>query len=63
MKPQIRKLAFAACVALTAAGCGQKGPLLLPGNPSSIQTEIPPAPGSPTEEPEPGDDHKDEHEQ
>ncbi|MFQ6004900.1 MAG: lipoprotein [Woeseia sp.] len=27
---------------LFAAGCGQKGPLYLPGNPSRIKTEVPP---------------------
>ena len=26
---------------LTLSGCGQKGPLYLPGNPSEIKTEIP----------------------
>lgn len=32
-------LAVAAMLALTAAsGCGQKGPLYLPGNPSEMQT-------------------------
>ncbi len=29
-----------ACL-LLVAGCGQKGPLYLPGDPSEIQTEIP----------------------
>jgi predicted small lipoprotein YifL len=27
---------------LFAAGCGQKGPLYLPGNPSEIKTDVPP---------------------
>ena len=27
---------------LLLAACGQKGPLFLPGNPSQIQTDIPP---------------------
>jgi predicted small lipoprotein YifL len=26
---------------LFAAGCGQKGPLYLPGNPSEIKTSVP----------------------
>lgn len=26
---------------LTLGGCGQKGPLFLPGNPSEIKTEVP----------------------
>ncbi len=26
---------------LFAAGCGQKGPLYLPGNPSQIKTDVP----------------------
>ena len=28
-------------VLLFAAGCGQKGPLYLPGNPSQIKTDVP----------------------
>lgn len=31
---------LAACL-LLLAGCGQKGPLYLPGDPSEMQTEIP----------------------
>ncbi|MEX0708985.1 MAG: lipoprotein [Woeseia sp.] len=31
---------LAACL-LLVAGCGQKGPLVLPGDPSEMQTEIP----------------------
>ena len=31
---------LAACLVLVA-GCGQKGPLYLPGDPSEMQTEIP----------------------
>ena len=27
--------------ALVLAGCGQKGPLYLPGDPSEVQTELP----------------------
>lgn len=27
----------------TLSACGQKGPLFLPGNPSEIQTDVPPA--------------------
>lgn len=27
-----------------AAGCGQKGPLYLPGDPSEIRTDVPPPP-------------------
>jgi len=34
-------VAFSLSILLLAA-CGQKGPLYLPGNPSQIQTEIPP---------------------
>lgn len=32
--------ALTACLVLVA-GCGQKGPLYLPGDPSEMQTEIP----------------------
>ncbi len=33
-----------------AAGCGQKGPLYLPGDPSTIKTDVPPPAESRTEE-------------
>lgn len=51
----------AAAIALMLAACGQKGPLYLPGDPSEIQTEIPPEPAAPDSgdgpvEAEPGDD-------
>jgi predicted small lipoprotein YifL len=42
---------FAASAALLLGlllgACGQKGPLYLPGDPSEIQTEIPPQPAEP----------------
>ena len=37
---------------LFAAGCGQKGPLYLPGDPSEIKTELPRQDESRTEEKE-----------
>jgi len=44
-------------IGLAFAGCGQKGALYLPGDPSEIQTEIPARPGQPSPEPDgPGDD-------
>ena len=47
-----------ACVALSfvfvAAGCGQSGPLYVPGNPSRISN--PPPPADETEEGEEGED-------
>lgn len=30
-------------LALSLAGCGQSGPLYLPGNPSQVEAEAPPA--------------------
>jgi predicted small lipoprotein YifL len=45
---------------LFAAGCGQKGPLYLPGNPSEIKTDVPRQDESQTEE---DDDDQDEDEQ
>ena len=48
----------AACAASILAACGQKGPLYLPGDPSEIQTEIPPEPADPR--PESGPDDVDE---
>jgi predicted small lipoprotein YifL len=41
---------------LFAAGCGQKGPLYLPGDPSLIKTEVPPPVQNQTEEDEDEDD-------
>lgn len=49
-------LAVAATLALTAAsGCGQKGPLYLPGNPSEMQTIDPGIPGVMEEDDEDAD--------
>ena len=42
---------------LFAAGCGQKGPLYLPGNPSEIKTSVPSQQQNQAEE-----DHEDEQE-
>jgi predicted small lipoprotein YifL len=41
---------------LIAAGCGQKGPLYLPGNPSEIKTDVPRQDESQTEEDEEDED-------
>ncbi len=41
---------------LFAAGCGQSGPLYLPGDPSEIRTEAPPPPQTQTEENDEDDD-------
>lgn len=41
---------------LFAAGCGQKGPLYLPGNPSEIKTDVPRQDESQTEEDNDDDD-------
>ncbi len=52
--PLVLLLAF-----LFAAGCGQKGPLYLPGNPSEIKTDVPRQDESQSEE----DEDEDEDEQ
>jgi predicted small lipoprotein YifL len=44
---------------LFAAGCGQKGPLYLPGNPSEIKTDVPRQDEGQNEE----DDEDDEEEE
>lgn len=46
---------------LFAAGCGQKGPLYLPGDPSEIKTEVPRQDESRAEEKE--DDDEEDHEE
>jgi len=43
---------------LFAAGCGQQGPLYLPGDPSLIKTEVPPQDQNQTEENDDEDDDK-----
>lgn len=48
MKRELARFILAACAALTVGACGQKGPLYLPGDPSEIQTEIPPEPAEPS---------------
>lgn len=45
---------------LLAAGCGQTGPLYLPGDPSLIKTEVPPPVQNQTEE---DDEDKEEESQ
>ena len=45
---------------LIAAGCGQKGPLYLPGDPSEIKTDVPHQDESQTEK---DDEDEDEDEQ
>lgn len=41
MKNAFRVCAALCCSLLLLAGCGQKGPLFLPGDPGTIQTTIP----------------------
>ncbi len=51
---------------LTLGGCGQKGPLYLPGNPSEITTEVPKqesGPELPASEQQDEDDDEDNEEQ
>jgi predicted small lipoprotein YifL len=50
-------IAFILCLFVTAA-CGQKGPLFLPGNPSTITTTVPEQQSIPDE-----DTDEDEEEQ
>lgn len=45
---------------LFAAGCGQKGPLYLPGDPSEIKTELPRQDESRTEEQQHNDEENKE---
>jgi predicted small lipoprotein YifL len=47
---------------LFAAGCGQKGPLYLPGDPSLIKTEVPPQDQNQTEENDDDDDEESQDE-
>lgn len=58
MTRHLALLLLTACAAPLLAACGQKGPLYLPGDPSEIQTEIPPEPADPR--PRSGPDEADE---
>ena len=49
-------LALILCL-LIVAGCGQKGPLYLPGDPSEMKTDVPPQ-----NQPLPEEDDEDEEE-
>lgn len=42
MSIRIKSLTAIIPFLLFAVGCGQKGPLYLPGNPSEIRSEVPP---------------------
>jgi len=44
--------------AITITACGQKGPLFLPGNPSEVQSEVPPQDQPQNEEDEEGNEEK-----
>ncbi len=44
MKNHYARLSALLLVVCTTAACGQRGPLMLPGDPSSVQTEIPSLP-------------------
>lgn len=52
MKTSAARLLALIGFAVAIASCGQRGPLFLPGDPSSVQTEIPPVPTVPDDEPE-----------
>jgi predicted small lipoprotein YifL len=52
-------LTAAFLVALLLSGCGQKGPLYLPGDPSEVQTEIPEIPEIESDEPPAGEENED----
>ena len=52
MKTSAARLIALIGFAVAIAACGQRGPLFLPGDPSSVQTEIPPVPPVPGDEPE-----------
>jgi predicted small lipoprotein YifL len=53
MTPRLRAALLAALLSAGAAGCGQQGPLVLPGDARPIQRIDPPP-----AEPEPADDER-----
>lgn len=59
------RLTAALLTALACAGCGQKGPLYLPGNPSEVRTEVPTTNAStvPEDEREEDDERPDDERQ
>ncbi len=60
MKTRCAKLSALLLVAVSTAACGQRGPLVLPGDSGSVQTEIPPtpAPAESAEDDDEGDQEK-----
>ena len=46
----ISRFSLVAAALWAVAGCGQKGPLYLPGDPSHVRTEIPELPDRPDAE-------------
>lgn len=58
MKTNCARLSVLLLIVCSTAACGQRGPLILPGDPSSVQSEIPPlsAPDGNAED----DDERDE---
>lgn len=46
----ISRISLVAAALWAVAGCGQKGPLYLPGDPSDFRTEIPELPDRPDTE-------------
>ena len=43
----ISRISLVSAALWAVAGCGQKGPLYLPGDPSDVRTEIPELPNRP----------------
>ena len=41
MRTAIKTLCGLICILAITAGCGQKGPLFLPGDPGAVQTNVP----------------------
>lgn len=59
METRCAKMSALLLVVCTTAACGQRGPLMLPGDPGSVQTEMPRLP-APVENAE--DDDERDHE-
>jgi len=62
MRISIRILCGLFLLLAATAGCGQKGPLFLPGDPATVQTDVPGQYQSEPSTEDPGDDADNEDE-
>ena len=60
MQNLLTRIAIALLTTIVLAGCGQKGPLFLPGDPNSVRITTPPQNAEQAEDDRDDDDEDDE---